>query len=140
MHRAKQEIFSVDVIDVYRIAVTPACGPWLHDYKPISTVLKALRSFNYYGLANGERMLPAEVRAETVVGNAAALPALRLLIVALILTGLLLAIPVVSIVVAVLVGLPVGGSGVVVLLLIFVYFSVCFLASIPLCAFIVLSI
>ena len=140
MHRAKQEIFSVDVIDVYRIAVTPAAGPWLRDYKPISAVLEARRSFNYHGLANGERMLPAEVRAKTVVGNAAALPALRWLIVALILTGLLLAIPVVSIVAAILIGLPVGGSGVVVLLLIFVCFLVCFLASILLCAFIVLSI
>ena len=49
-----------------------------------------------------------------------------------------------NIVLLTLVGLPFGGSGVVVLLLIFVYFSVCFLvcflASILLCAFIVLSI
>ena len=103
MHRAKQEIFSVDVIDVYRIAVTPARGPWLRDYKPISAVLKARSSFNDYGLADRERMLPAEVRAETVVGNATTLPPLNGMVMAIVLAHLLI-----SMFFPVLIGLPIS--------------------------------
>src|SRR5579863_7396095 len=112
MHRAKQEIFAVDVIDVYRIAIAPAAGPGLRDYKPISAILKARRSRNNYWLTNAERMLPPEVRPETVVGNAAALPALNWLIVALILARLL-----VRMFISVLIGLPISAF---VLFLVFV--------------------
>jgi hypothetical protein len=127
MHRAKQEIFSVDVIDVYRIAVTPARGPWLRDYKPISAILKARCSLNDYRLTNSECVLSSKVGTETVVGNAATLPALNGPVTAIILPGLLVATPVVSI--SVLFGLTIS---VLVLPLV--------LLSILLCAFVVLSI
>jgi hypothetical protein len=96
MHRAKQEIFSVDVIDINRVGVCPAYWPGLGHYEPIAAVLEARCSANYHRLADAERVLSAEVGAEPVVGNASALLTLNWLLVAIILARLLLCVPVLS--------------------------------------------
>jgi hypothetical protein len=126
MHRAKQEIFSVDVIDINHIGVCPAYWPRLGNHEPIAAVLKARCSCNYHRLADAKRVLPAKVGAEPVLRNASALLALNWLVVAIILARLLLCVPVIF-VISVLIGLMVRA-----LVLLFVFVLIC--------AFIVLSI
>jgi len=74
MHRAKQEIFVVDVIDIYRVGVGPAYGPRLRDYEPVAAILETRSAFDDHRLANRECMLAAEIGAKTIIRDVSTLP------------------------------------------------------------------
>src|SRR5579872_3394693 len=89
MHRAKQEILPVDVIDINGVAIGPALGPRLSDHEPVTAILETWASFDDNWLANSERMLPPEVGSKTVIRDMSALSrfaTVALMIVSVILT------------------------------------------------------
>src|ERR1700733_7548611 len=89
MHRAKQEIFSVDVIDINHIGVSPPGRPRLNHHEVIAAVLELWRSSDHNWMSNAERVLPAKVGAERVVRDAAPLFGLNGLIAVIIRASLL---------------------------------------------------
>src|ERR1700733_6768803 len=126
MHRAQQEISPVDVIDVNHVGVCPPHGPRLNNHKRIAAVLELWRASDDNWMADGKRVLPAKVRAETVVRNTTALLPLNGVVLAIILAGLL-----VRMFVSVLIGLMVR---VFVLLLVFILVdSFVFLSILRMC-------
>jgi hypothetical protein len=89
MHRAKQEIFSVDVIDINHIRVRPTHGPGLNHHERIAAVLELWRASDNDWMTDRECMLPAKIGPETVIRNVSALLAftgVRLMFVPVILT------------------------------------------------------
>src|SRR5580704_2289257 len=89
MHRAKQEISAVDVIDINHIGVRPTHGPGLNHHERIAAVLELWRASDDDWVTNREGMLPAKVGPETVIRNVSALLAVtgvRLVFVPIILT------------------------------------------------------
>jgi len=110
MHRAKQEIFSVDVIHIDYVGVGPAHWPRLSDHEPIAAILKTRSSCDDDGLANGEGVLPAKIRPKPVIGDMSALlgfTPLSLRFVLFILTGGLCFLFGVLVLISVFVGLSV---------------------------------
>src|ERR1700730_738904 len=111
MYRAKQEIFVVDVIDIYRISVGPAHGPGLSNQEPVAAILEAWTAFDNHRLADREGMLPAEIGMKAVIRNMSAtlsFPRVRLVVMSFVLTSRLLSLlptPIVS--VSILARLPV---------------------------------
>jgi hypothetical protein len=71
MTQVKQEVRSVDVVNVAVVAISPVARPRISNDEPISAELESRLTFHDYRLANDDRMLPAELRTEFVVRNPA---------------------------------------------------------------------
>src|SRR5579862_1417877 len=75
MEWIEQEIPSIDVVNVNVVAVRPAGWPRLIKPEPIAAVLEARTPLNNHRTIDNEHVLVTEVGAETVVRNAAVVPA-----------------------------------------------------------------
>ena len=73
VHQIKQKVASIDEVDVAVICVSPTHRPRLHDFEVVAAVGKTRSAFDHLDVADGEVMLPSEVRTEMVVGNPAML-------------------------------------------------------------------
>ena len=71
MQQVKEEIFSIDKIDVAVIRVSPAYGPDIHELKAVTAVLKLRPAFYDYSFC-GEGMATAKAGAELLVWNVSA--------------------------------------------------------------------
>src|SRR5208337_1771656 len=70
--RVVHVIAAVDVIDVEVVGVVPAIRPRFNETKPKAAVLEARISADHNWVAHVEVVLTAKVRAEMLVGDAAA--------------------------------------------------------------------
>ena len=73
VQQIKEEIFSIDIVDVAVIRVSPARRPRIHKLETISAVLKLRPAPHNHGFCR-EGVAAAKVGAELVVGNVSALP------------------------------------------------------------------
>src|SRR5579863_9770645 len=68
VQQIKEEIFSVDVIDIAVVRVSPPYRPGIHELEGIAAVLKLRPAFNDYGLRS-EGMAATEASPEFLVWN-----------------------------------------------------------------------
>ena len=72
VQQVKEEILSVDVIDVAVVAVSPACGPRVHKFETVTAVLKLGLPSHDHALCP-EMMALTKVSVEFVVGDVSTL-------------------------------------------------------------------
>lgn len=72
MEQIEEEVIPVDIVDVTVVGVGPICRPWVDDFEPIASILKARPAFNNHRLADGEGVLPAEAGTKFVIRDMAA--------------------------------------------------------------------
>src|SRR5579863_5998339 len=69
MQQVEQEVFSVDVVDIALVGVSPLSRPRVRNYEPIARILKARLAFDDHGPINHYRVLAAKVRLEVLIRN-----------------------------------------------------------------------
>ena len=72
MEHVDQDIFTVDVVDIAIIRVSPIWRPRVHEHKRVASVNEASPTFHFDWTLHLERMASPKVCAESVIRNMAA--------------------------------------------------------------------
>jgi hypothetical protein len=72
MSQVKQEISTIDVVNVAIVAVSPGRWPGIDEHKRVAAVLELRPPAHYFWTGHGKVMLSSELGAEAIVWNATA--------------------------------------------------------------------
>ena len=80
MPQVKQKISAIDKVDIGIVGVSPARRPRLGNFKIVAAVSKSWPAFNDLDMTDRKVVVPAKVRAEMFVCNAAVFVVLFLIV------------------------------------------------------------